>query len=188
MRQRQPFDRKILMSPEQEYTANRWIKSPSVRLIDEDGINQGVISTKAALERAQDIGLDVVTISKDADPPVVKICDLGKFIYEQKKSRKEQEKKNRENVIIVKEIQLRPAIDEHDLMVKQRNTRGFLEDNHKVKVVMRFRGREISFARNGFSLIEKFLEGVGDHKIEKAPSLTGNTIMMILAPQIKTKS
>jgi translation initiation factor IF-3 len=188
MRPRQAFERRPMISPEQEYLANRWIKSPSVRLIDEDGINQGVVPTRAALERAQSVGLDLVTISKDADPPVVKICDLGKFIYEQKKSRKEQEKKNRENVILVKEIQLRPSIDDHDLMVKQRNARGFLDDNHKVKVVMKFRGREIAFARNGFSLIDKFLAGVGDHKIEKSPSLAGNTIMLILAPPLKIKS
>jgi translation initiation factor IF-3 len=188
MRQNQSFDRKSFVSPEQEYMANRWIKSPSVRLIDEDGVNQGVVSTRSALERAQDLGLDLITISKDAEPPVVRICDLGKFIYEQKKSRKEQEKKNRGNVVVVKEIQLRPAIDEHDLIVKQRNAKGFLEDNHKVKVVMRFRGREIAFARNGFALIEKFLDGIGEHKVEKAPSLAGNTIMMVLAPLLKTKT
>ncbi len=188
MRQRQPFDRKVIISPEQEYTANRWIKSPSVRLIDEDGVNHGVVPTRAALERAQDIGLDLITISKDSDPPVAKICDLSKFAYEQKKSRKEQEKKSRENAIIVKEIQLRPAIDDHDLTVKQRNARGFLEDNHKIKVVMRFRGREIAFARNGFSLIEKFLEGIGDHKVEKEASLAGNTIILMIAPLVKTKS
>lgn len=180
MRPRNSFDRKI--SPEQEYLANNWIKSATVRLIDETGQNVGVVDTKTALLRARDFGLDLITIAKDAEPPVCRIYELSKYAYEQKKHKKELDKKNRENQIIVKEIQLRYSIDEHDLLIKQKHAKEFLEENHKVRIVMKFRGREISFSKKGYELVVKFIEGLGEHKLEKDPSLAGNTILAIVAP------
>lgn len=169
-------------SPEQEMLANSWIRSPTVRLIDENGVNVGVVETKSALEKAKILGLDLITVAKEAEPPVCRIYDLSKYMYEQKKQRKEQDKKNRENAIIVKEIQIRPGIDEHDLLIKQKHAKEFLEENHKVRLIMKFRGRELSFANKGFDLINKFMTGLGEYKIEKNPSLAGNTILTILAP------
>lgn len=180
MRVRNTFDRK--MSVEQEYLANNWIKSPTVRLIDENGQNVGVVDTKTALLKARDLDLDLITIARDAQPPVCRIYELSKYAYEQKKHKKELDKKNRENQIIVKEIQLRPTIDEHDLLIKQKHVKEFLEENYKVRIIMKFRGREISFSKKGYDLVLKFIEGLGEHKIEKNPSLAGNTILAIVAP------
>ena len=186
MRSNRHQDRPIRFNPEQEYLVNGWQRSPTVRLINEDGVNVGIVDTKSAMDNAQGLGLDLITISKDATPPVCRIYDFSKFMYEQKKVKKEQERKNRENVIIVKEIQLRPGIDDHDLLVKQRHANGFLEDNHKIKIVMKFRGREMAFTKRGFDLVHKFLEGLKDHKVEKDPGLSGNTLMTIIAPIPKT--
>lgn len=175
-------DRNYRFSPEQEYIANNWIRSPTVRLIDETGENVGVVETKKALARAMELGLDLITVAKDATPPVCKIYELSKHVYEQKKFKKEQDKKNRENAVIVKEIQLRPNIDEHDMLIKQKHAREFLDENHKVRIIMKFRGREISFSKKGYELVVKFIEGLGEHKMEKDPNLTGNTILAIVAP------
>lgn len=189
MRNRRPLERVQRSNPEQEHQANRWIRSPTVRLIDEQGQNVGIMPTNQALERARALELDLITISAEADPPVCKIYDLSKYMYELKKVRKEQERKNRENEVVVKELQLRPGINEHDLLIKQRHAKEFLADNNKIKVVMRFRGREMAFANRGFDLIAKFMQGLGDHKVEKEPNLAGNTILTIIAPPAKiTKS
>lgn len=185
MRPRQSFDKNFRMSPEQEYIANSFIRSPKVRLINEHGENVGIVDTRQAMEQARNLGLDLITIAKEADPPVCKIYELSKYIYEQKKVKKEIDKKNRENAIHVKEIQLRYSIDEHDLLIKQKHAKEFLDENHKVRIVMKFRGREITFAKKGFDLVTKFIEGLGDFKIEKDPSLAGNTILAILAPAQK---
>jgi translation initiation factor IF-3 len=182
MRNQRQFERNVRMNPEQEHTANGWIRTPTVRLIGEDGENLGIIDTKAAMSQAVSLGLDLITVSKDATPPVCRIYDLSKWIYEQKKVKKELDKKNRENAIIVKELQLRPGINEHDLLVKQRHAKEFLEENNKIKIIMKFRGREMAFTKRGFDLMRKFIEGLGEHKVEKDPSLAGNTIMAILAP------
>lgn len=186
MRPRQGFDRNFRQTPEQEYLANNWIRSPKVRLINEHGENVGVVDTRQALDQAKTLGLDLITVAREADPPVCKIYELSKHIYEQKKVKKELDKKNRENQIIVKEIQLRPNIDEHDLRIKLKHANEFLDENHKVRVVMKFRGREITFAKKGFELVQRFIEGLGERKIEKEPNLAGNTILAILAPIPKT--
>ena len=188
MRNWRQADRTTRSNPEQEYLANGWIRSPTVRVVDEDGEALGVMDTKVALDQARDLGLDLITIAKDAVPPVCRMYDLSKWSYEQKKFKKEQEKKNRENVIIVKELQIRPGINEHDLLIKQRHAKEFLDENHKIKIVMRFRGREMAFTKRGFDLIRKFIDGLGDLKVEKEPSLAGNTILAILAPTKSVKS
>jgi translation initiation factor IF-3 len=182
MRPWKQFDRTHKISPEQEYLANSWIRSPQVRVIGEEGEAIGIMDTKSALEMAVSSGLDLITISKDAAPPVVRIYDLSKWAYEQKKFRKEQEKKNRENVVVIKEIQIRPGINDHDLMIKQKQANGFLEENNKIKVVMRFRGREMAFTNRGFELIDRFISGLAEHKLEKSPSLNGNTLLVMISP------
>lgn len=181
MRPRNRNERPFRSNPEQEYTANSWIRSPNVRLIDENGKSE-VIDTRKAIEQAQTQGLDLITISHDADPPVCRIYDLSKYAYEQKKIKKEQDRKNRENAVVTKEIQLRPGIGEHDLLIKQRHANEFLEEGNKVKVVMKFRGREMAHKDMGFAVIHKFLEGMVEHRAEKEPSLAGNMIMVMLAP------
>lgn len=185
MRPRMTFDRNSRMTPEQEFLANNWIRTPTVRLIDESGTNVGVVDTKTALNKARELGLDLITIARDANPPVCRIYELSKYAYEQKKHKKELDKKNRENAIVVKEIQLRYSIDEHDLLIKQKHAKEFLDENCKVRIVMKFRGREITFAKKGFELVTKFIEGLGDLKLEKNPNLAGNTILAIVAPNHK---
>lgn len=171
---------------EYEHLANRWIKSPQVRLLKEDG-KSDIIDTRLAIEMAQEQGLDLITVSKDANPPVCRIYDLGKYVYEQKKHKKEQERKNRENAIVIKEIQLRPGIGDHDLVVKQRRTNEFLEEGNKVKVVVKFRGRENAHTGMGFELLTRFMEGLIEHRCEKDPMLSGNMITAMLI-QFKPKT
>lgn len=185
MRNQRHFDRFSRSNPEQEYQANTWIRSPTVRLIDENGTTIGVTNTREAMARAQNLGLDLVTVSDSANPPVCRICDLSKYIYEQKKLKKEQDKKNRENTVITKEVQIRPSINEHDLLIKQRHAKEFLDENHKIKVTMSFRGREMMFANKGLELVRKFIDGLGELRVEKEPTLTGNTILTVLAPAPK---
>lgn len=164
---------------EYENLANKWIKSPQVRLLKEDG-KSDIVDTKLAIEMAQEQGLDLITVSKDATPPVCRIYDLGKYAYEQKKHKKEQERKNRENAIVLKEIQLRPGIGDHDLVVKQRRTNEFLEEGNKVKIVVKFRGRENAHTDMGFDLLKRFMDGLVEHRCEKDPVLSGNAITTML--------
>ena len=115
---------------------------PNVRLIDDEGNNFGVISTSDALDRAADAGLDLVEVSPNVDPPVCKIMDFGKFKYEQQK--KANEARKRQKIVELKEIKMRPGIDDHDYQTKMRNANKFLENEDKVKFTIRFRGREMA--------------------------------------------
>lgn len=151
-----------------------------------DGTNRGVINTRDALLEAKRVGLDLVAINPQATPMVVKILDLGKYLFEQKKEAKERARKSRENEVIIKEVQLRPVTDDHDVEIKARNAKGFLEQGHKVKVVIKFRGREMSFAKLGFEVLEQFLTQVGLAKMEQEPFMRGNAITAVLAPEVKT--
>lgn len=167
--------------------ANEKIRAPQVRLIMPDGTNRGVINTRDALFEARRVGLDLVAINPQANPMVVKILDLNKWLYEEKKAAKERARKSRESEIIMKEIQLRPVTDEHDIGIKARNARTFLDDNCKVKVVVKFRGREMAFRDLGFEVLNKFLTEVGEHRLERQPAMQGNsiTIMMLPIPKVK---
>lgn len=162
--------------------ANDRIRAPQVRLIMPDGTNRGVISTRDALSEARRAGLDLVAINPQANPMVVKILDLNKYLYEEKKAAKERARKSRESEIQIKEVQLRPVTDEHDVGIKARNARGFLDDGCKVKVVVKFRGREMAFRDLGFQVLRQFLELVGDHKLEREPQMQGNSISTMLMP------
>ena len=161
---------------------NAQITVPSVRLVKEDGTMAGVTSLREALNMAAEVGLDLVEISPNADPPVCKILDIGKFKYEAQKKRNEARKKQK--VIDVKEIKLRPGIDEHDYDVKMRAVGRFLEEGDKVKVTMRFRGREMAHPELGMKLLMKVKEDFDPiAKVEYEPRMEGRQMIMILAPK-----
>jgi translation initiation factor IF-3 len=165
--------------------SNERIRHPEVRVIGEDGSQLGIMQTRQALWTARDQGMDLIEITADAKPPVVRIVDLNKWIYNLRRAKKEQDRKARENATIIKEIQLRPVTDKHDIEVKQEHAKEFLADSAKVKVVIKFRGRELAFAQKGFEIMETFISGIGPCKIEKAPEMNGRMLMAILAPQSK---
>ncbi len=159
---------------------NRQIRVPEVRIVDDDGQQVGVMSIEAALQRAEAAGLDLIEVAAGAVPPVCRIADLGKFRFEQDKRARDAKKK--QHVSEVKEVRLRPRTDEHDLQVRVRAARRFLEDGHKVKVEVRFRGREASHPEVARAQIASIAEGVADiAMVEWAPSLEGRTMFAILA-------
>jgi len=159
---------------------NRQIRVAEVRIIDDDGQQVGVMPIEDALRRAEEAGLDLIEVAANANPPVCRIADLGKFRFEQGK-RARDAKKN-QHVSEVKEVRLRPRTDEHDLQVRVRAARRFLEDGHKVKVEVRFRGREASHPEVARAQIASIAAGVADiGMVERAPSLEGRTMFAILA-------
>ncbi len=142
----------------------------------------GVVSLRDALIAAEDAGLDLVEVSPNADPPVCKILDYGKYKYEAQKKANEARKKQK--IIEVKEIKLRPNIDEHDYEIKMKAMRRFLEEGDKVKVTMRFRGREMAHQDIGMAVLVKVREALDDlGKVEQMPKLEGKQMIMVLAPR-----
>jgi len=161
---------------------NTQITVPTVRLVKEDGTMVGVTPIREALAMAADVGLDLVEISPNAEPPVCKILDFGKFKYEIQKKRNEARKKQK--VIDVKEIKLRPGIDSHDYEVKMRAVTRFLEEGDKVKVTMRFRGREMAHGELGMAVLRRVQDQTADRaKIEAHPRMEGRQMLMVLAPK-----
>ncbi len=153
-----------------------------MRLVGADGEMVGVVPFREALEVAYDAGLDLVEVSPNADPPVCKILDLGKFKYEEQKKRNEARK--RQKVIDVKEIKLRPNIDDHDYQVKMRNARRFIDDGDKVKVTMRFRGREMAHQDLGMNVLVRVRDELEEiSKVESMPRMEGRQMVMVLAPR-----
>ncbi len=142
----------------------------------------GVLSVTDALNRAADVGLDLVEVAPNADPPVCKFLDYGKYKYEAQKKKSEARKKQK--IIDVKEIKMRPGIDEHDYQVKMRNMHRFLEDGDKVKVTIRFRGREMVHQDLGMKVLDRVREELGEMvKVELMPRLEGRQMIMIMAPR-----
>ncbi len=163
---------------------NENIRENEVRLIGAEGENVGVVSTDRAMDLAEEAGLDLVEISPNATPPVCKIMDYGKYKYEQQK--RESEARKKQKVIEVKEIKFRPNTDTHDYEVKMRNVMKFLENGDKVKITLRFRGREMAHQDLGRDLLERVsndVEGVG--KIENMPKMEGRQMVMIIGPATK---
>ncbi|OGP82245.1 MAG: translation initiation factor IF-3 [Deltaproteobacteria bacterium RBG_16_58_17] len=161
---------------------NREIRSSSVRVIDVEGNQLGVISLADALAEAAKAGLDLVEVSPTAAPPVCRIMDYGKFRYQQ--SKKVQISKKSQTVIQVKEIRLRPKTEEHDLEVKIKHIRKFLEQRNKVKITMMFRGREIAYTELGRKIMEDIKETLADGAaIDQHPRLEGRNMIMILSPK-----
>ncbi|MBA3813284.1 MAG: translation initiation factor IF-3 [Alphaproteobacteria bacterium] len=160
---------------------NEKIFSPKVRLVDEDGEMVGVVSQKDALERAYKVGLDLVEVSPNADPPVCKILNYGKYKFEEQKKRAEIRKKQK--IIEIKEIQLRPGIDVHDFEVKMRSARKFIQEGDKLKVTLRFRGRELSHQQLGVEVLNKVKATLEDiAKVEQHPKLEGKRMIMVMGP------
>ena len=164
---------------------NEQIRYQDVRLLDVDGNPVGVMNSKQAIRMAYDHGLDLVEVTASANPPVVRIVDLNKWIFNLKRSKKEQDKKIRQNAIVIKEIQLRPVIDKHDLEIKINRAKEFLADNIKLKVVIKFRGRELNFSNKGFEVMQAFITGLGPCRIEKQPELEGKSISAVISPAVK---
>ena len=153
-----------------------------MRCIDPDGAQLGVLDTSEAIRKAEDFGLDLVEVQPNADPPVCKILDYGKFKYEAQKRANEARKKQK--IIEVKEIKLRPNIDEHDYQVKMRNVQKFLDAGDKVKVTLRFRGREMAHQDLGANVLTRVREETDDFaKVEAMPKMEGRQMIMVLAPK-----
>ena len=161
---------------------NYEINVPQVRLVGVDGEMIGIVTTREAMAAAEDSGFDLVEISPNADPPVCKLLDFGKFKYEQQKKKNEARKKQK--IIEVKEIKLRPNIDDHDYDVKMRSATNFLAEGDKVKVTMRFRGREMMHQDLGMNVLMRVKDQLDPlAKVEQTPQLEGRQMTMVLAPK-----
>jgi translation initiation factor IF-3 len=161
---------------------NEDIRVPTVRLIDQDGEMVGVVSTREGVQRAFAVGLDLVEISPNAEPPVCKILDYGKFKYEQQKKKNEAKKKQK--VIEIKEIKVRPNIDENDYQVKMRAMKSFIEEGDKVKVTLRFRGREMAHQDIGMRVLERIRTEMDPvTKVEQMPRMENRQMIMVLTPK-----
>ena len=161
---------------------NEQIEAPQVRVVDADGEMVGVISVEEGVELAYDAGLDLVEVSPNADPPVCKVLDYGKYKYEAQKKANEARKKQK--TIDVKEIKMRPGIDEHDYQVKMRSVRRFLDDGDKVKMTIRFRGREMAHQELGMKVLDRVRDELEELvKVEQFPRSEGRLMTMVIAPK-----
>ncbi|MDG1239342.1 translation initiation factor IF-3 [Planktomarina sp.] len=160
---------------------NDRIRGSELRLIDEDGENVGVVTPERALIMAEDAGLDLVEISPNANPPVCKIMDFGKFKYESQK--KEAEARKKQKIIEIKEVKFRPNTDKHDYEVKMRNVFKFLENGDKVKITLRFKGREMAHQELGRDLLLRVAEDTKEiGRVENMPKMEGRQMIMLVGP------
>ena len=160
---------------------NSAIRDKEVRVIDVDGTMLGIMSAKEAQLLANERELDLVKISPNANPPVCKIMDYGKYLYERNK--KEREARKKQTIIEVKEVRLSPKIEEHDFNFKAKNAIRFLQEGDKVKISIRFRGREIAYSDLGRGVLDRFADTVKEYgKIERPPVMEGRTLSMVLVP------
>lgn len=161
---------------------NEFIQSPKVRVIDENGENLGVMYTREAIEQAAEVGLDLVEVSPNADPPVAKFLDVGKFKYEAQKKANLARKSQKTQEI--KEIKMRPNIDDHDYDTKMKKIFEFIGEGDKVKVTLRFRGRELSHGQLGMLLLQRVqADTVEIAKVEAHPRMEGRQMLMVIAPK-----
>jgi translation initiation factor IF-3 len=163
------------------HRVNEGIRAKEVRLIDENGQQVGIVPLRDALESAQVRDLDLVEVAPNADPPVCRMMDYGKFLYDQAKKERKAKKAQKSEV---KEIRLRPKTGEHDVAFKVRDARRFLNDGLKVKVRVRFRGREITYPEIGREMLDRIAEDLVDvSDIEQSPRMEGRSMLMILSPK-----
>nr|WP_110813296.1 translation initiation factor IF-3 [Pseudoroseicyclus aestuarii] len=163
---------------------NDRIRVPEIRLIGPEGENVGVVTPERALALAEQVGLDLVEISPNAAPPVCKIMDYGKFKYESQK--KESEARKKQKIIEIKEVKFRPNTDTHDYDVKMRNVLKFLENGDKVKVTLRFRGREMAHQDLGRELLQRVAGDVSElGKVENMPKMEGRQMVMMIGPSAR---
>jgi len=185
---RQPrgsFNPRFKREQQQEHRTNQMIRVPQVRLVG-DNVEVGVYSTQEALKMAQDQQLDLVEISPQADPPVCKIIDYNKFLYEKK--RKEKEMKAKSKSAEVKEIRFTPGTDDHDFDFKSKHAENFLKEGNKVKAYVQFKGRAIMFKERGELLLLKFAERLADvGQPEALPKMEGKRMLIIFAPKATKK-
>ena len=186
-RRKQTIARRPHNAPPQRDTGprvNDRIRSPEIRLIGADGENVGVVTPARAMAMAEEAGLDLVEISPNAEPPVCKIMDFGKFKYEQQK--REAEARKKQHIIEIKEIKFRPGTDKHDYDVKMRSVLKFLSEGDKVKVTLRFRGREMAHQQLGLELLNRVADDVIAEeagKLESFPKLEGRQMVMMIGPK-----
>ncbi|MCM0650615.1 translation initiation factor IF-3 [Clostridium swellfunianum] len=165
-----------------DFLLNEEIREKEVRVIGSDNEQLGILPTKEALRLAEEKELDLVLIAPTANPPVCKVMDYGKFLYEQAK--KDKEAKKKQKIVDIKEVRLSPTIEEHDINIKANNARRFLSDGDKVKVTVRFRGREADYSHIGFEILKSFFDKLEEISvIEKSAKLEGKNMIMILAPK-----
>ncbi|AFK62686.1 translation initiation factor IF-3 [Advenella kashmirensis WT001] len=184
------FQRSLLISgdlniaTEKTNRINAEIRIPEVRLIGVDGEQLGIVKTVEALRLAEQEGVDLVEIAPNAEPPVCRIMDYGKFKYQEQK--RQQEAKAKQKIIQVKEVKFRPATDEGDYQVKLRNLKRFIEDGDKAKVTLRFRGREMAHQELGMRVLERVRDDMAELvQVEAMPKLEGRQMVMVLAPKRK---
>lgn len=169
------------ISTSSDVRINQLIRAEKVRLIDENGENKGIVPIEQALQAARNAGLDLVEIAANADPPVCKVMDVGKYLFELNK--KERQARKSQTKIEVKEIRLRPKTNEHHRMFKVRDARRWLESGMKVKVTIRFRGREVTYPEIALEDLKEIAEELKDiSKVETAPSMEGKSMTLVLAP------
>lgn len=169
---------------DKEQRINEKILVREVRLIDDQGNQRGIVPTAEALAIARQAGLDLVEVSPNANPPVCKLLDFGKYRFEQEK--KLRESKKRQKLMKLKEIRMQPKIEEHDLSFKTRHIQEFLGEGFKVKVTIRFRGRELAHTELGRGVLDKVLEALGDtFVVDKPPQMEGRMMSMFLSPKSK---
>ena len=163
---------------------NEQIRVREVRLIHEGGERQGIMTTQEAFSIAQEAGLDLVEVAPQAVPPVVKILDYGKFKFENEK--KVRDSKKKQKLLKLKEIRMQPKIDDHDLDFKSKHIKEFLADGNKVKVTIRFRGRELAHTELGLDVLKDVLARIeGDYVMDKPPAMEGRFMSMVLSPKSK---
>ena len=163
---------------------NEQIRVREVRLIQDGSERQGIMSTQEALSIAQEAGLDLVEVAPQAVPPVVKVLDYGKFKFENEK--KVRDSKKKQKMLKLKEIRMQPKIDDHDLDFKSKHVRGFLSEGNKVKVTVRFRGREMAHTELGLEVLKDVLKRIeGEYVMDKAPAMEGRFMSMVLSPKTK---
>ncbi|PWG61100.1 translation initiation factor IF-3 [Spiribacter halobius] len=161
---------------------NEDIQVPQVRLIDQNGEQVGIVDTEDAIQRAAEVNLDVVELDPNADPPVCRVMDFGKWKFEQ--SKKQQAAKKKQKQIEVKEVKFRPGTDEGDYQVKLRNLKRFLDDGDKVKVTLRFRGREMAHQELGLELLERVERDLEElATVDQRPRMEGRLMVMMMSPR-----
>ena len=169
---------------EKDLRINEQIRVREVRLIREEGEHQGIMPASQALELAREAGLDLVEIAPQASPPVVKILDYGKYRFENEKRIRDSKKKQK--LLKLKEIRMQPKIDDHDLAFKSKHIKEFLADGNKVKVTIRFRGRELAHTELGFDVMKDVLARIeGEYVMDKPPAMEGRFMSMVLSPKSK---
>ncbi|MDI3341045.1 MAG: translation initiation factor IF-3 [Sphaerobacter sp.] len=174
--------REASISTTRPVRVNERIRVPEVRLIDEDGTHIGILRTRDALEMARERGLDLVEVQPNAVPPVCRLMDYGKYRYEE--SRRERESRKRQKAVVVKEVRLRPKIDDHDLATKGRQAYRFLQSGDKVKISVLFRGREIAHQDIGQGLLEQLAEQLSPVAVvDQPPHMEGRSMVMLLSPK-----